>query len=169
MTRGYGSSGALQGCCAPSAVTGYVVQWRTAKASSYDPADTHTAAASATSHVIAGLDDHSRYVVQVTARNAHDADTPSQEYSALSDAPGLVVGLTAASKPGGGFTLTWQRLDPYYPNPPQVPARPVRQHPGARHQRRHRPPGTPTTSRTASPTCPAPNGGCLPPLTGHLD
>ena len=99
-----------------SDVTGYVVQWRLHDAVSYGSSNMATAAVDASSHVISGLGAYSQYTVRVAAVNAHGQGPFSEEYTAYSGAPGTVVSLAAASKVGGGFTITWQRPDPFWPN-----------------------------------------------------
>ena len=100
----------------------YVVQWRTRQ--TYDSGDRVVIRdPSASSVLVEGLKTHGRYYVRVVGVNGQGWGTPSDEYFAMSGAPGQPVRLTAQPRPGGGFLLKWDRPDPYYPDNPHY--RPV--------------------------------------------
>ena len=102
---------------------GFVLQWRTQ--ATYEPGDEELVMAPwKTSHVLEGMAGHGRYYVRVLARNFLGRSEPSEEYFVMSGAPGAPTQVNAEARPGGGFALTWDRPDPYYPNNPDF--RPVR-------------------------------------------
>ena len=96
---------------------GFVVQWRSR--GSYLPKNEMVVRdLSAKSALVEGLADHGRYHVRVLAVNDLGRSAPSSEYFAMSGAPGKPRILTAESRPGGGFSLSWERPNPYYPDNP---------------------------------------------------
>lgn len=102
---------------------GYVIQWRTRD--SYEPGSEELVMAPRKrSHVVDGLPGHGRFYVRVMARNHFGRSEPSEEFHVMSGAPHPPVDFRAEVNPAGGFHLTWDRPDPYYPNNPHY--RPVR-------------------------------------------
>ena len=101
----------------------YIVEWRTG--GTYEPANrADVRDASATSHLLKKMAGHGRYYVRVRGANPHGWSTPSDEYFVMSGAPGAPTDFDVEVRPEGGFDLTWDRPDPYYPNIPDF--RPVR-------------------------------------------
>ena len=101
----------------------YVVQWRTR--GSYEPGDEAVVSNPAQGHgLLRNMAGHGRYHVRVMARNVLGESGYSEEYFVMSGAPGKPVDFEAEVRPGGGFHLTWDRPNPYYPNSPDF--RPVR-------------------------------------------
>ncbi len=105
------------------AIGGYIVQWRTRE--NYRNGDKVVVSdADAQSRLLKNMAGHGRYYVRVKAYNILGESEPSQEYFVMSGAPGPLTDFEAKVRPAGGFTLTWDRPDPYYPNNPDF--RPVR-------------------------------------------
>ncbi len=102
---------------------GYVVPWRT-RATYETGNEVVVWEPGATSHLLQNMAGHGRYYVRVLARNSRGRSEGSEEYFVMSGAPGKPTEFTATVRPGGGFHLTWDRPDPYYPNIPDF--RPVR-------------------------------------------
>ena len=101
----------------------FVIQWRTG--ASYEPGNEVTVWRPwARSHLVTNMAGHGRYYVRALARNSHGRSEPSEEYYVMSGAPHPPADFQAQVRPAGGFTVTWDRPDPYYPNIPDF--RPVR-------------------------------------------
>ncbi len=101
----------------------YLIQWRTG--ASYESGDNAVSSnPTAGSHLINRLAGHGRYYVRIIARNVLGESGPSAEYFVMSGAPGPLTDFDAEVRSGGGFTVTWGRPDPYYPNSKEY--RPVR-------------------------------------------
>jgi hypothetical protein len=93
----------------------YLIQWRTG--ASYESGDNAVSSnPTAGSHLINRLAGHGRYYVRIIARNVLGESEPSDDYFVMSGAPGPLTDFDAQVRSGGGFTVTWDRPDPYYPN-----------------------------------------------------
>ncbi len=101
----------------------YVIQWRTR--ADYEPGNEKTIwAPFRRSHALKDMAGHGRYYVRVLARNYLGRSEPSEEFFVMSGAPHEPSDFNVEVRPGGGFEITWDRPEPYYPDNPDF--RPVR-------------------------------------------
>ena len=104
-------------------VGGYIVEWRTKN--TYKAGDQAVVDdPAAVSHLLEDMAGHGRYYIRVKTFNLHGESAPSDDYFVMSGAPGKPMDVAAEVRPGGGFTVTWDRPNPYYPNNPDF--KPVR-------------------------------------------
>ncbi len=101
----------------------YLVQWRTRGDRPFND-ELKVSDHLARSVLLKDMASYGRYQVRVIAGNVLGESAPSVGYSAMSGAPGAPTDLAISIRDTGGFTLTWDRPDPYYPNNPDF--RPVR-------------------------------------------
>ena len=101
----------------------YLVQWRTRGDRPFND-ELKVSDHLARSVLLKDMASHGRYQVRVIAGNVLGESAPSVGYSAMSGAPGAPTDLAISIRDTGGFTLTWDRPYPYYPNNPDF--RPVR-------------------------------------------
>lgn len=95
----------------------FIVRWRTGE--TYNSSNRVVVRdPSARSVLVTDLANHGRYHVQVIGVNAQGWGALSEEYPVMSGAPGRPTRLSAEPRPGGGFIVTWDRPDPYYPDNP---------------------------------------------------
>ncbi len=104
-------------------VGGYIIQWRT-RGTYEDDDQVIVDDPSARSHLLTGMAGHGRYYVRIKAFNLLGESTTTGDYFVMSGAPRAPATVSAEVRAAGGFTVAWDRPDPYYPNNPDF--RPVR-------------------------------------------